>query len=155
MRIEYFELISRVEELDLTSGTIRATGNIPTDCTIFEGHFPGHPIMPGVLLIESMAQTSGHIILAANNYSAMPFLAGVRNAKLRQFVAPGSKITVTAHLEHLGSAYAGTRADVTCEGKKVAEAEIRFATMAFPNDAMKATMLDLVRRLGVRVPATS
>ncbi len=149
MRIEYFQLITRVEELDLSAGTIRAIGDIPSESTIFEGHFPGYPIMPGVLLIESMAQTSGHLILAANNYTAMPFLAGVRNAKLRHFVGPGNRIVVTAQLEHVGSAYVGTRADVTFEGKKVAEAEIRFATMPFPSDAMKATMLELVGRLGL------
>lgn len=153
MRIEYFELLTRVEELDVAAGLIRSIGNIPKESTIFEGHFPGHPIMPGVLLIESMAQTSGHLILASNGYTAMPFLTGVRNAKLRQFVTPGSQITVTAVMEHMGSAYAATRADVSFEGKKVAEAEIRFATMPFPNDAMKATMLDLVRRLGVPAPA--
>ena len=52
MRLEYFQLIDRIIDLDLADLTIRAEANVPTESTIFEGHFPGHPLMPGVLLIE-------------------------------------------------------------------------------------------------------
>ena len=50
--------------------TIRAEANVPTDSTIFEGHFPGRPLMPGVLLIEAMAQTSGWLIIARTQFQA-------------------------------------------------------------------------------------
>ena len=50
MRIEYFQLIDRITDLDLTNLTIRAEAAVPTTSTIFEGHFPGQPLMPGVLL---------------------------------------------------------------------------------------------------------
>ena len=59
MRIEYFQLIDRIVDLDLDERTIRVDAQVPQESTIFEGHFPGHPLMPGVLLIEAMAQTSG------------------------------------------------------------------------------------------------
>lgn len=153
MRIEYFQLISRVDAIDVAAGTIRARGDIPTQSTIFEGHFPGYPLMPGVLLIEAMAQTSGHLILATNGYRQMPFLVEVRSAKFRSFVAPGTQITIDATVEHMGSGYAVTRAAVTHDGKRVTEAEIRFRTMAFPSDAMKEVMLELVERLGLPRPA--
>ena len=51
MRIEYFQLIDRIVDLDLDARTIRVDAQVPDESTIFEGHFPGHPLMPGVLLI--------------------------------------------------------------------------------------------------------
>ena len=68
--------------------TIRVEADVPTDSTIFEGHFPGHPLMPGVLLIEAMAQTSGWLVIGATKFERMPFLAAVKEAKLRTFVRP-------------------------------------------------------------------
>ena len=53
MRIEYFQLIDRITDLNLHDLTIRAEANVPATSTIFEGHFPGRPLMPGVLLIET------------------------------------------------------------------------------------------------------
>jgi 3-hydroxymyristoyl/3-hydroxydecanoyl-(acyl carrier protein) dehydratase len=86
MRLEYFQLIDRIVELDVSGRTIRTLAQVPQTSTIFEGHFPGHPLMPGVLLTEAMAQTSGWLIIGLTNFTRMPFLAGVKEAKLRTFV---------------------------------------------------------------------
>ena len=155
MRIEYFQLISRIDALDVKAGTIEALGQVPLTSTIFEGHFPGYPIMPGVLLIESMAQACGHLILATLEYKAMPFLIEVRNAKMRSFVQPGAALNVSARIEHVGSGYVVAHAEISHEGKKVTQAEIRFRTMPFPSDAMRHVMLDLVESLGLPRPAVS
>ena len=152
MRIEYFQLITRIDKLDLEAGTLEALGQVPLASTIFEGHFPGYPIMPGVLLIESMAQACGHLILATLNYESMPFLIGVKDAKMRSFVQPGAALTVAARLEHMGSGYAVAQGQISHEGKRVTEAEIRFRLMPFPADAMKQVMLDLVESLGLPRP---
>ena len=90
---------------------------MPTTSTIFEGHFPGYPLMPGVLLIESMAQTSGWLVVAVNRFERMPFLAQVREAKFRTFVEPGQRLTVTATLDHDGSGYAMTDAKIALRGQ--------------------------------------
>jgi len=56
MRFEYFQLIDRIVEINLADRLISSEAIVPTESTIFEGHFPGYPLMPGVLLIECMAQ---------------------------------------------------------------------------------------------------
>jgi 3-hydroxyacyl-[acyl-carrier-protein] dehydratase len=147
MRLEYFQLIDRIVEIDLAARTIRSEATVPTASTIFEGHFPGRPLMPGVLLIESMAQTSGWLIIAATRFSRMPFLAAVKEAKLRQFVEPGAVLSLSAELVHDGSGYAMTKAAVTSDGKAICNAEITFRVMEFPNPEFRATMEEWAERL--------
>src|SRR5882724_12510202 len=106
MRLEYFQLIDRVIDLNLTDLTIRVEATVPTTSTIFEGHFPGRPLMPGVLLIEAMAQTSGWLVIALTRFERMPFLAAVKDAKLRTFVEPGQMLSITSSLVHDGSGFA-------------------------------------------------
>src|SRR6187455_3706507 len=102
MRLEYFQLIDRIVDLDLAQQTIRTEARVPTASTIFEGHFPGYPLMPGVLLIETMAQTSGWLLIAMHKFTRMPFFAAVKEAKLRTFVTPGQALAVSAKLVHDG-----------------------------------------------------
>jgi 3-hydroxyacyl-[acyl-carrier-protein] dehydratase len=140
MRLEYFLLIDRIVELKLDDHTIRTQATVPTASTIFEGHFPGHPLMPGVLLIETMAQTSGWLLIAMHKFTRMPFFAAVKEAKLRTFVTPGQVLAVSASLVHDGSGFAITKADITCEGKPVCNAELTFRLVEFPNPSFRASM---------------
>jgi len=147
MRLEYFQLIDRIVDLRLADRTIRTEAKVPLESTIFEGHFPGRPLMPGVLLIESMAQTAGWLVIAATRFTRMPFLAAIKEAKLRQFVEPGQALTLTAELIHEGSGYAVTKAKVLADGKPVCDAEITFRVMEFPNAEFRATMEEWAARL--------
>jgi 3-hydroxyacyl-[acyl-carrier-protein] dehydratase len=148
MRIEYFQLIDRIVGLNLAGLTIRCEATVPTTSTIFEGHFPGYPLMPGVLLIETMAQTSGWLVVAANRFERMPFLAAVKDAKLRTFVTPGQKLSVTAELKHEGSGYAITEASIAANGKLVCDATLTFSVVAFPNAEMNKQMCDRAHEIG-------
>src|SRR5256884_4364688 len=117
MRIEYFQLIDRIVDLDLADQTIRTEARVPTASTIFEGHFPGFPLMPGVLLIEAMAQTSGWLIIGVTRFTRMPFFAALKEAKLRSFITPGQTLTLTAKLLHQGSGFAVARSEIHCDDK--------------------------------------
>jgi 3-hydroxyacyl-[acyl-carrier-protein] dehydratase len=152
MQLEYFRLVDRIEAVDAAAGTIRASAQVPTQSTIFEGHFPGYPILPGVLLIECMAQTAGNLILVLESFQRMPFLAQVEQAKLRRFVEPGTALTVSARLVHLGSGYAVTEGKAESDAGVVAEAGIRFRTLPFPSEEMRQLMLDHARKLGLEPP---
>ena len=140
MRLEYFLLIDRIAELNLDERTIRADATVPDNSTIFEGHFPGYPLMPGVLLIETMNQTSGWLIIALTRLTRMPFFAAVKGAKLRAFVTPGQKLSVSASIKHEGSGYAMTSAEIRHEGKVVCSAQLTFRTVEFPSPDFRASM---------------
>jgi 3-hydroxyacyl-[acyl-carrier-protein] dehydratase len=146
MRLEYFQLIDRITELRLADRTIRTEATVPTSSTIFEGHFPGYPLMPGVLLIEAMAQTAGWLVIAATRFTRMPFLAAVKQAKLRTFVNPGETLSLSAELVHEGSGFAMTRAEARTD-KPVCDAEITFKVLDFPNDEFRARMDEWATRL--------
>jgi 3-hydroxyacyl-[acyl-carrier-protein] dehydratase len=155
MRIEYFQLIDRIIDLDLSKLTIRAEATVPTASTIFEGHFPGHPLMPGVLLIEAMAQTSGWLVIGRTRFEKMPFLAAVKEAKLRTFVTPGQTLVVSAKIAHEGSGYMVTEASIAANGKTVCDAGITLRLMPFPSPAFRASMEDTAQRLAFPMEAAA
>jgi 3-hydroxyacyl-[acyl-carrier-protein] dehydratase len=149
MRLEYFQLIDRIVSLDLAARTIRSESIVPTESTIFEGHFPGYPLMPGVLLIESMAQTSGWLLVAMHAFQRMPFLAAIKEAKLRTFVTPGQKLIGEAKIVHEGSGYAVSNASITCEGKPICDAAITFRVVDFPNPEFAKFMRTTAAAIGL------
>lgn len=155
MRLEYFQLIDRIVDLRLPDRTISTEATVPSESTIFEGHFPGYPLMPGVLLVETMAQTSGWLVVAMNRFERMPFLAAVKDAKFRTFVTPGMVLSVTATLLHEGSGYAVTKANITTQGKAICDAVLTLRVMTFPNDEMSQQMRKTAERIGFpnEVPA--
>src|SRR5271167_5203578 len=112
MDLQYFHLIDRITDLDVEARSITVAAQVPQHNTIFEGHFPGYPLMPGVLLIEAMAQSSGWLLIALTKFERMPFLAAVKEAKMRSFVNPGDLLKIDVSVVHEGSGYAITQAQV-------------------------------------------
>jgi len=155
MRLEYFQLIDRIIDLNLNDLTIRVEANVPTESTIFEGHFPGRPLMPGVLLIESMAQASGWLIIGRMRFEKMPFLAAVKEAKLRTFVTPGQALTISARIVHEGSGFAMTEASVAVDGKTVSNADITFRVVDFPKGDFLDNMHAVARRIAFPLEAVA
>ncbi|MBP1851127.1 3-hydroxyacyl-ACP dehydratase FabZ family protein [Rhizobium halophytocola] len=131
MLLEYFQMIDRVESVDLTEGVLVARSVVPAQSPVFEGHFPGMPLVPGVLLIETMAQASGFLLLAVNKFTAMPLLMTVDGAKMRSFVEPETELQVEARLEHDGSGFGVTKAKITAGGKKICDAQLKLKTIPF------------------------
>ena len=149
MRLEYFQMVDRVTLLDPAAGLVRTDCHVPDASPVFEGHFPGYPILPGVLMIETLAQTGGWLLLANQRFAHMVFLAKVRDAKLRAFVAPGTALEAEARLVHDGSGYAVMAGRLSAGGRTVAEAELTYRVAPFPTPELRVQMLAAARRVGV------
>lgn len=142
-----FRFLDRVASVD--DSQIVGVYRFAPDAPFYAGHFPDWPLTPGVLLIETMAQTAGYLLLALNAFARMPFLIEVRSAKLRNFVSPGTVLDVAARLEHDGDGFAITKASITSDGRPVADAEIRFRTLAFPAPELERMMRENAARIGL------
>ena len=151
MQLEYFQMVDRISALDPATRIVRAECIVPETSPVFEGHFPGHPILPGVLMIETMAQAGGWLVMALHDFERMAFLAQVKEAKMRAFIGPGEKLSAEATLLHDGSGYAVASARLLREGRGIAEAEITYRVMPFPNGTLRAQMIEAARR--IQVPA--
>ena len=148
MHLEYFHLIDRIADLNVGERTITVDAQVPSESTIFEGHFPGYPLMPGVLLIEAMAQTSGWLLIALMKFQRMPFLAAVKEAKMRSFVTPGETLKIEASVVHEGSGYAITAAKIRVGGELRCSATITFRHVPFPHPDLRGHMEAMAKRIG-------
>lgn len=153
MRLEYFQMIDRVLAADAES--LAAEARVPEASPVFEGHFPGHPLVPGVLLVETMAQASGYLLLRRMAFARMPFLASVKEAKLRAFVGPGATLRVDARLVHEGSGYAVAAGRIEAEGKRLCDAELTFRIMDFPAPELATAMRARAEEIGLGAGAAA
>jgi 3-hydroxyacyl-[acyl-carrier-protein] dehydratase len=155
MQLDYFQLIDRIVDLNIAERTITVEAQVPEHHTIFEGHFPGFPIMPGVLLTEAMAQSSGWLLLGVMKFERMPFLAIVKEAKMRGFVSPGQLLTIDAKIEHEGSGFAVTTAKGRVGNDLRCSAELTFRHIPFPDPALRVHMDAKARQIGFPQQAIS
>lgn len=151
MRLEYFQMLDEIEALDAENASLVAVAHVPYESPVFEGHFPGHPIMPGVLMLETMAQAAGYLLMALDGFTRMPFFASAKTANFRSFVLPGSTLKVNAARIHAGSGYAVVDASLECGNAKVSDARLTMRTVPFPSEALAQH----VRREGERLRLTT
>ena len=119
--------VDRVEELDLEERIV-ATKNVAANESYFQGHFPGNPIMPGVLQIETMAQVGSIPLLMSPNFEGkIAFLAAVDRVKFRKNVVPGDVLTITVEIVKLKSIMGIGQGTITNQnGDVVSEAKMTF-----------------------------
>jgi 3-hydroxyacyl-[acyl-carrier-protein] dehydratase len=96
MHLEYFQLIDRIADLNVSERTITVEAQVPQQNTIFEGHFPGYPIMPGVLIVEAMAQAGGAMLLTEveDRNNKLIVFTGIEKARFRRPVVPGDQLRI-------------------------------------------------------------
>jgi 3-hydroxyacyl-[acyl-carrier-protein] dehydratase len=129
-----FLLIDRVEEI-IPGSKAKGIKAWSLDNAIFEDHFPGFPIVPGVLLTESMAQLSGILIekslqLEFNEEEAIfPILSIIQKAKFRSFVRPGDQCRIVAELISLERSRANVNVETFVEDEKIVEAKLSFVVV--------------------------
>ncbi len=122
-----FLLIDRI--LEVEEGQ-RAVGikNVTANEPFFQGHFPGYPVMPGVLIIEAMAQVGAVAILKMPQYAGkIALFAGIDKARFRRQVVPGDQLRIEVEITRLRGPIGKGQARVLVDGQLAAEAELLFA----------------------------
>ena len=122
-----FLLVDRVTEL-VEGKSIKAYKNVTRNEPFFQGHFPVKPIMPGVLVLESLAQAGAIAILKMDEYAGkVPLFVGANKVKWRKQVVPGDKLELSLEIIKLRKSIGIGKAVATVDGKVACEAEIMFA----------------------------
>jgi len=122
-----FLLVDRV--ISVEEGR-RAVGikNVTINDYFFEGHFPGRPVMPGVLIVEAMAQVGGVLMLSpAENRGKLAFFMAANNVKFRKPVIPGDQLRIEVVVGKLRSKTGQVTTQAFVDGEMVAEADLMFA----------------------------
>ncbi len=119
-----FLLVDRIVEFE---SSVRAVGlkNVTINEPFFQGHFPGHPIMPGVLLVEAMAQVGGVLaIKSAGVNDKVVYFMGIDRARFRRPVVPGDTITIDVTVKKIRGPILSCKGEVLVEGDLAAEASL-------------------------------
>ena len=121
-----FLLVDQIIEVE--ENRIVGKKNVTINEPFFEGHFPDYPVMPGVLILEALAQTGAVAILGKEeNKGKIGFLAGIDKARFRRQVRPGDTLTLEVEIIRLKGPIGKGRAKATVDGETACEAEIMFA----------------------------
>ena len=122
-----FLLVDRIEEIE---PGVRAVGlkNVTQNEPFFQGHFPDYPVMPGVLIIESMAQVGAVGVMAGGEYrDRLALFAGIDGVRFRRQVLPGDVLRMEVEITRLKGKVGRGKGRATVDGERVCEAELMFA----------------------------
>lgn len=119
-------LIDRVEELEAGKRAV-AIRNVTAHEQVFNGHFPDNPVLPGVLIVEAMAQTGAVALLSMDEFKGKTaYFGGIKEAKFRKVVRPGDTLRIEVTLEKIRNNVGLGKAIATVAGKKACTAELTF-----------------------------
>ncbi|HEX9026533.1 MAG TPA: 3-hydroxyacyl-ACP dehydratase FabZ [Clostridium sp.] len=124
-----FLLVDRVIEMEIGEKKfVRAYKNVSANEEFFNGHFPVDPIMPGVLILEALAQAGAVAILSMDEFKGkIPLFAGTNKVRFKNKVVPGDKLELYCEIIRLKGPVGIGKGIATVDGKTVCEAEILFA----------------------------
>ena len=122
-----FLLVDRVLHIDLEASEILGLKNVTANEPFFQGHFPGAPIMPGVLLLEALAQTGGILVHQKGYDKKIAVLLNITNAKFRRPVVPGDVLHLHVKGLHISGTGGKIRGKAMIQDQLAVEAELSFA----------------------------
>ncbi len=122
-----FLLVDRVDELEPGVRAV-AIKNVTQNEPFFEGHFPEYPVMPGVLIVEAMAQVGAVGVMAVEAYrQKLALFAGIDGVRFRRQVVPGDVLRMEVEISRLKGQIGRGKGRATVDGQRVCEADLMFA----------------------------
>ncbi|KEQ22513.1 3-hydroxyacyl-ACP dehydratase FabZ [Paenibacillus tyrfis] len=122
-----FLLVDRIESVEEGQKAV-GIKNVSINEPFFQGHFPGFPVMPGVLVVEAMTQVGGVAMLSVPDFKGkIAFLAGIDGARFRRQVVPGDQLRIEVSITKLKGVIGKGQAVAYVDGELAAEAELTFA----------------------------
>lgn len=123
-----FLLVDRMLELDDQANRAVGMKNVTMNEGFFQGHFPGHPVMPGVLILEAMAQVAGVLLLSkAEQKGKLAYFTAIDNARFRRVVIPGDQLRFEVQLVQFRSRAGKVQGKAFVGDQLAAEADLMFA----------------------------
>ncbi len=123
-----FLLVDRMIEMDDQTGKAVGIKNVTMNEGFFAGHFPGHPVMPGVLILEAMAQVAGVLLLSkAEQKGKLAYFTAIDNARFRRVVVPGDQLRFEVQLTRSRSRTGQVQGKAFVGDQLAAEADLMFA----------------------------
>lgn len=122
-----FLLVDRILECDNTERIV-GIKNLTYNEPFFQGHFPGQPVMPGVLQLEAMAQVGGILLSKITGKVVVMYFLAVDKARFRRILTPGDQMRIEVKFLRMRMSMARFSAKVTCDGQLASEAELMFGT---------------------------
>jgi len=133
-----FLLVDRILEME-PGKRIVGLKNVTLNEPFFQGHFPGHPIMPGVLIIEAMAQVGGVLAFrSGGDKESLVYFVGIDKAKFRKPVVPGDQLRIEVSVLQHRSTVWRLRAEAYVEDARVCEAELMAALVERKRDGKES-----------------
>jgi 3-hydroxyacyl-[acyl-carrier-protein] dehydratase len=123
-----FLLLDKISEQE--ENKIVGVKNVTINEPFFQGHFPGHPVMPGVLIIEAMAQTAGVLMFSKEEKKGkIPLLAGIDKARFKKPVYPGDQLEIKVEILRMVRGIGKAKAEAYVDNNLVASAELLFTAV--------------------------
>ena len=127
-----FLLVDRIFELDTENQKVVGLKNVTVNENYFNGHFPGHPIVPGVIIVEGIAQCLGVLVFEQQGdeeHPKVPYFAAIENVKFKAPVRPGDQLIYEAQIEKQKRNIVKANGLAKVDGKVVAEVKFTFSIM--------------------------
>ncbi len=128
-----FLMVDRVLERE-EGHRVVAIKNVTINEPFFQGHYPETPVMPGVMIVEAMAQVGGLSVGGAPDQNTLPLLTAIEKVRFREVVKPGDQLMITATVQGARAGVVKIAAEASVAGKVVAQGQLTFALVPREED---------------------